>query len=152
MEEKNNLNVSAEDLVNDLPPEEEILPTIADISKHMEESGTPFPQEVEEAITSSFTRMFSLGMRTAANAVLAVVYERIGNGKTDFETLEKEQLVELLTKVKDFCEVGMSDTFLETIHSSQEKEKENAENSSEKTSNEEGSSKETGTESQADGD
>lgn len=92
------------------------VPTISEaIETQAEAEKFAFPDGVMDVIRDTLQKQFSNGLRVGTNAITAVVYNKIGNGKVNFNELEKDELIALLDGVAGFCETGLSQEFLKLL-------------------------------------
>ena len=97
-------------------PFPEDVPSIAEVIEGQAESeGFEFPEEIKNTIRDTLQKQFSNGLRVGTNAITAVIYNKIGNGKVNFNELEKDELITLLDGVTGFCETGLSQEFLKLL-------------------------------------
>lgn len=108
-----------QDKVVDFPQANDV-PTISEVIEAQAEAERfTFPDGVMNVIRDTLQKQFSNGLKVGTNAITAVVYGKIGNGKVNFNELEKEELVDILEGVAGFCETGLSQDFLKLLDEDQ---------------------------------
>lgn len=102
-------------------PEDATISSIAETIEAQAQAETyEFPEGVLDVIRDTLSKQFSNGLKVGANAITAVVYGKIGNGKVNFNEMSKEELVSVLDGIAGFCEVGLSQEFLKILDSGRE--------------------------------